>query len=99
MQSSVKTGNRVMKVCANKYGDKEKRLKICNLTTLNVSPPPLLKNLEPNYKPTAVKSRSYSKKDCQFISDEVNRLLFEDIIEPSNFTAEGRSARYQKREA
>ena len=67
-----------------KYGGKEKPLKICNLTTLDISPPPLFENLEPNYKPTAVKSRSYSKEDRQFILDEVNRLLSEDIIEPSN---------------
>ena len=67
-----------------KYGGERHPLKICNLTTLNVSPPPLFENLDPNCKPIMTKSRRYSDEDRKFIAEEVERLLSEGIIEPSN---------------
>ena len=67
-----------------KYGGERHPLKICNLTTLNVSPPPLFENLDPNCKPIITKSRRYSDEDRKFITEEVERLLSEGIIEPSN---------------
>ena len=50
-----------------------------------MSPPPLFENLDPNCKPIITKSRRYSNKDRKFIAEEVERLLSEGIIEPSNF--------------
>ena len=67
-----------------KYGGERYPLKICNLTTLNVSPPPLFENLDPNCKPIITKSRRYSDEDRKFLAEEVERLLSEGIIEPSN---------------
>ena len=58
----------------------ERRLsKICNLTSLNVSTPPLFKNLYPNCKPIITKSRRYSAEDRKFIAEEEERLLSERI--------------------
>ena len=42
--------------------------------------------MKPDCKPIAVKSRRYSQDDCRYIESEVQRLLKEDIIEPSTFT-------------
>ena len=56
----------------------------CGLTKLNVEPPDLFANIDPNYKPIAAKSRRYSKPDRDFIRCEVEQLLKDDIIEPSN---------------
>ena len=67
-----------------KYGGERHPLKICNLTKLNVSPPPLFEHLDPNCKPIITKSRRYSDEDRKFIAEEVERLLSEGIIEPSN---------------
>ena len=50
-----------------------------------MSPPPFFKNLDPNCKPIITKSRPYSAEDRKFIAEEVERLLSEGIIEPSNF--------------
>ena len=58
-------------------------VEVCGLTTLNIEPPSLFGNILPDCKPIAVKSRRYSQVDKEFIRDEVQRLLKEDIIEPS----------------
>ena len=67
-----------------KLGGDKPPLIICGLSTLNVSPPSLFSNLMPNCKPVASKSRRYNKDDRQFIENEIQRMLKEDIIEPSN---------------
>ena len=59
-------------------------LTVCNLTTLNISPPEPFANLSPDCRPIATKSRRYSQEDSKFIDAEVERLLREGIIEPSN---------------
>ena len=59
-------------------------VKICNLTTLDVTPPPLLQHLSEECKPIATKSRKYSREDQEFVKTETNRLLAEGIIEPNN---------------
>ena len=57
---------------------------ICGLSTLHVDPPPLFQFLVPGYKPIASKSRRYCMEDKEFISTEINKLLEEGIIEPSD---------------
>lgn len=59
-------------------------LKICNLATLKVKPVSLFTNLTENCKPIITKSRKYSKEDSEFIDTEIEKLLEEEIIEPSN---------------
>ena len=41
-------------------------------------------NLRPDCKPIATKSRRFSKEDQDFIQQEINQRLLEEIIEPSN---------------
>ena len=67
-----------------KYGGENPSVKICNLTTLDVTPPSLFQYLSPDCKPIATKSRKYSSEDQEFISRETNRLLEEGIIEASD---------------
>ena len=50
---------------------------------MNVEPLSLFSGLKPNCKPIAVKSRRYSQNDRKFIELEIQRMLKEDIIEPS----------------
>ena len=66
------------------FGGDKPNLNICNLATLNVDPTPLFQNLSENCKPIATKSRRYSEPDKQFIDSEIQRMLNESIIEPSN---------------
>ena len=66
------------------YGGNEPPVKICNLTTLNVVSPPLFEHLTSDCKPVAAPSRKYSQEDRTFIRSEVDRMLSEGIIEPSN---------------
>ena len=54
------------------------------LATMEVDPVKPFANLAPDCKPIATKSRRYSADDRHFISSEVQRLLKEGIIEPSN---------------
>ena len=51
---------------------------------LKVGPPELLANLTADCHPIATKSRRYSHDDRKFIDAEAQRLLKEEIIEPSN---------------
>ena len=73
-------------------------LSVCGFSTLNMDPAepfanltenchPItdpLANLNENCHPIASKSRCYSRDDLKFIDGEVERLLKEGIIEPSN---------------
>ena len=67
-----------------KFGGKQPSLTVCGLSTLKVNPPSLFRNLTPNCRPIADKSRKYSSDDREFINSETNRLLSEDIIEESH---------------
>ena len=67
-----------------KYGGPEPPLSVCGLSTLNMQPPSPFLHLTPDCHPVATKSRRYSKEDSDFIAKEVERLLKEGIIEPSN---------------
>ena len=66
------------------YGGEKPPVKICNLTTLDVTPPPLFQYSSPDCKPIATKSRKYSYEDQDFIKNKTNRLLAEGIIEPND---------------
>ena len=66
------------------FGGNRATLTICGLTTILVKPPALFKNLKSDCMPVAVKSRRYSKADRDFIETEIQRLLKEDIKEPSS---------------
>ncbi|XP_071814632.1 uncharacterized protein [Apostichopus japonicus] len=54
------------------------------LVAMEVDPVKPFANLAADCKPIATKSRRYSADDRHFISSEVQRLLKEGIIEPSN---------------
>lgn len=65
------------------FGGDNKDLEICALTPFQVTPPRIFTHLSPDFKPIAAKSRRYSSQDSLFIKNEIQRLLTEDIIEPS----------------
>ena len=66
------------------YGGTAPPVNICGLSTLHADPPPLFQFLAPECKPIASKSRRYCMEDKEFISTEINKLLEEGIIEPSD---------------
>ena len=66
------------------FGGNRATLTICGLRTVLVKPPALFANLKSDCKPVAIKSRQYSKADRDFVEIEIQRLLKEDIIEPSS---------------
>ena len=66
------------------YGGDQPPVKICNLTTLDVSPPSLFQHLSQDCKPIATKSRRYNHEDQEFVENETKRLLDEGIVEPSD---------------
>ncbi|KAK3726270.1 hypothetical protein QZH41_003048 [Actinostola sp. cb2023] len=65
------------------YGGPKPSLSICGLSTLNMDPPAPFANLTADCHPIITKSRRYSQEDLAFINGEVERLLKEGIIEPS----------------
>ncbi|MCP4800870.1 MAG: DDE-type integrase/transposase/recombinase, partial [bacterium] len=66
------------------YGGSQPPLSVCGFSTLNMDPAEPFSNLTQNCHPIASKSRRYSRDDLKFIDGEVERLLKEGIIEPSN---------------
>ena len=54
------------------------------LGAMKIGPPSPFSFLHPNIRPIASKSRHYQPADQIFIHQEINRLLQEQIIEPSN---------------
>ena len=56
---------------------------VSSLTTLNIEPKSPFKNLTAECHPIATKSPQQKKDDLTFISNEVEQLLKEGIIEPS----------------
>lgn len=59
-------------------------MKICNWTIANVKPFSLFNHFTGDCKPIATKSRKFSSEDYKFIQTEIQRLLKENIREPSN---------------
>nr|CAH8849255.1 unnamed protein product [Trichobilharzia regenti] len=66
------------------FGGSRPPFSLCGLPCVRVDLPTLFENLSKDCKPIAIKSRRYSCEDESFISTEVNRLLQEGVIEPSN---------------
>ena len=66
------------------FGGDKLNLNICSLTKLHVDPPLLFQKLSENCKRIATKSRRFSEADIQFIDSEIQSMLNEGIIEPSN---------------
>ena len=72
-----------------KYGGEKSELNVpndtpaCALSAASIEEPSLFANLLQGCKPIASKSRQFSKDDQQFIKQEIDRLLSENIIEPS----------------
>ncbi|KHJ40573.1 hypothetical protein D918_09348 [Trichuris suis] len=66
------------------YGGKLPPLTICGLTTLRVDPPKLFAYFSPDCHRVATKSQRFSQEDTIFIRKEIQNLLKEGIIEPSN---------------
>ncbi|XP_054259721.1 uncharacterized protein LOC128984427 [Macrosteles quadrilineatus] len=65
------------------FGGKESPLNICSVALANVEPVELFRNLSPDCKPIATKSRRHSAIDEQFIESEIQLLLKEGTIEES----------------
>ncbi len=63
-----------------KYVGTKPPLSVCSFTILNIDPTSPFANLTSDCHPIATKSRRYSKKDLEFISDEVDRLLEEGSL-------------------
>ena len=57
---------------------------VCALAAAKVEEPSLFANLKSNLKPISTKSRRFNAVDQEFIRAEVQQMLDEDIIEPSN---------------
>ena len=66
-----------------KYNGTKPPLSVSSLTTLNIEPKSPFKNLTAECHPIVTKSPQQKKDDLTFISNEVERLLKEGIIEPS----------------
>ena len=66
------------------HGSPEPPLVVCGLSTLKVESPDLFANLTPDVHPIATKSWRYCYEDRKFIDAEIQCLLKEGVIEPSN---------------
>ena len=72
------------------FGGNRPTLSICGLAVATVQAPTLFSNLLPNCKPIATRSRNFSKQDRHFISQEIDRLLNDGIIEKAPVCGEHR---------
>jgi len=66
------------------FSGSEDPLSVCGVAAANVTAPSLFENLSEDCKPIATKSRRHSDLDERFIESEVQKLLKDDIIEPSS---------------
>lgn len=66
-----------------KFGGERPPIRICCVTAANVPEAWLFKNMSPNCRPIATKSRKHSDSDEAFIKSEITKLLKEGIIEES----------------
>lgn len=65
------------------FGGTRAPLNICSVAMAKVKPVQLFKNLSPECKPIAIKSRRHSLHDQQFIESEIQQLLKDGVIEDS----------------
>ena len=56
---------------------------LCNLSASTLPSPALFANLDPTCRPICIKSRRHSFEDEHFIRAEIDRLLKDNVIEPS----------------
>ena len=66
------------------HGGPESPFEVCGLNMLKVEPPDIFTNLTSDIHPIATKSWRCNHVDKEFIDTEIQRLLKESIIEPSN---------------
>ena len=57
---------------------------VCGVSAARVEAPTLFSSLKPECSPIKTKSRRYSKQDSEFINSEIQKLLKEGVVEPSN---------------
>ena len=62
--------------------NKNREKKLC-VSAANIESPYLFEFTSQNIKPIAIRSRSYTKEDSDFINEEIQKLLNADIIESS----------------
>ena len=65
------------------FGGEKDKLTIAQLKCMNVECPRIFRLLNGEPLPIATKGRQHSKKESKFIKEEIDRLLKDDIIEPS----------------
>lgn len=65
------------------FGGSRPTLSVCGLTAMDITPPSLFAYLRDDCKPIATKSRRHSLNDTEFIKSEIQRLIHDDVIEPS----------------
>ena len=66
------------------YGGSQPSLSVCSFSKVAMPPVQLFRNLSHDCRPIATKSRRYSTEDSKFIHQEVQKLLKDGVIEPSN---------------
>ncbi|XP_039283240.1 uncharacterized protein LOC120351134 [Nilaparvata lugens] len=66
------------------FGGNKPPLTICGITQAKIPPCSLFQHLKPNCQPITTKSRKLSKDDEDFISNEIQQLLEDGIIEESH---------------
>lgn len=66
------------------FGGERESLSVCNLLSMVVEPPSLFTDLVPDVHPISIPSRRRSSEDEHFIVQEIERMLKEEIIEPSH---------------
>ena len=66
-----------------KFNGNQTPLKVCNSAVTSVPSADLFTNLSSDCKPIAVKSRHFNHSQSKFIHQEVQKLLKDNVIEPS----------------
>lgn len=66
------------------FGGTKPSFSVCGLMTARIDPPFLFGNLSRDVKPIATRSRRHAPADEAFIRSELQQLLNEGIVEPSN---------------
>lgn len=56
----------------------------CSIAAADIPEVSLFSNLSDDAKPVATKSRRYNQEDRKFIQENIEKLLEEDVIQPSS---------------
>lgn len=65
------------------FGGDREPLKICNVIQASIPPVSIFTNMNPNMHPIAIKSKSFSESEEEFIKSEITKLLEDGVIERS----------------